>query len=86
MDTRFFEDLQDEFDADDASERQSIRNDWLLYTVIKNARNVLHAAEDSLPCPAIYSYRARVAAEGLFEGRIRGRNGFPDLFINNGGN
>ena len=86
MDTRFFEDLQDEFDADDASERQSIRNDWLLYTVIKNARDVLRDAEDSLPCPAIYSYRARVAAEGLFEGRIRGRNGFPDLFINNGGN
>ena len=86
MDTRFFEDLQDEFDADDTSERRSIRNDWLLYTVIKNAHAILNDAQDALPCPAIYRFKARVHSEGVFEGRIRGRNGFPDLFVNNGGN
>ena len=85
VDAQFFEDLQTEFE-EEPSGRQSVRNGWLKDFVIENARNVLHAAEDSLPCPAIYSYRARVAAEGLFEGRIRGRNGFPDLFANDGGN
>ena len=85
VDAQFFEDLQTEFE-EEPSGRQSVRNGWLKDFVIEKARNVLHDAEDSLPCPAIYSYRARVAAEGLFEGRIRGRNGFPDLFTNNGGN
>ncbi len=85
VDAQFFEDLQTEFE-EEPSGRQSVRNGWLKDFVIEKARNVLHDAEDSLPCPAIYSYRARVAAEGLFEGRIRGRNGFPDLFANNGGN
>ena len=49
--------------------------------VINQARTLLHDAEDSLPCPSIYHYKARDVAEGLFEGRIRGGNGFPDLFV-----
>lgn len=84
VDATFFDDLQTEFEAD-ASERTAIRNDWLLNDddrsgVINHARALLYDAEDSLPVPAIYYYKAREAAEGLFEGRIRGGSGFPDLF------
>lgn len=82
VDANFFDDLQTEFEADDA-ERQTTRNTWLMNGtdgVIDHARRTLHAAEDSLPCPAIHRYRARVNAEGLFEGRLRGNNGLPFLF------
>ena len=81
VDARFFDDLQDEFEATGGeAERKDIRNDWLRDFVVANARKILHEAEDALPCPAIHRYRARVAAEGLFEGRIRGPNGLPSLF------
>ena len=84
VDARFFEDLQDELEADE-SERQSIHDHWLLDNeskdgVINHARALLEDATDSLPCPAIYRYKARTNAEGLFEGRLRGNGGFPDLF------
>ena len=82
VDTNFFDDLQTEFEAADA-ERQTVRNTWLMNGtdgVIDHARRTLHTAEDALPCPAIHRYRARVNAEGLFEGRIRGAKGLPFLF------
>ena len=82
VDTRFFEDLQSELEAEE-SERQSSRNSWLMNGnngLIDHARNLLRQAEDTLPSPAIHRYKARVNAEGLFEGRIRGRNGLPFLF------
>ena len=84
VDPTFFENLQDEFEAAE-NERQSIRDKWRLNDddrsgVINHARTLLYDAEDSLPCPAIYYYKAREAAEGLFEGRLRGGGGFPDLF------
>ena len=85
VDRTFFDDLQSEFEADDDASRRSIRNQWLLNDdrsgVIDRARSILYDAEDSLPCPAIYRYRARVNAEGLFEGRLRGNNGLPFLFL-----
>ena len=82
VDTNFFDDLQTEFEAEDA-ERQQVRNAWLMNGtdgVIDHARRILHAAEDSLPCPAIHRYRARVNAERLYEGRLRGNSGLPFLF------
>ena len=82
VDTTFFEDLQDEFGAA-TSERESIRNRWLLNGengVVDHARNLLQQATYTLPCPAIHRYKARVRAEGLFEGRIRGVQGLPFLF------
>ncbi len=82
LDARFFEDLQAEFEVDE-SERQSIRNQWLMngnYGVVDHARALLHDATESLPCPAIHRYKARVNAEGLFEGRLRGKSGLPFLF------
>ena len=82
VDRVFFEDLQTEFEAAD-NERQGVRNGWLMNGkdgVIDHARNILHNAEDALPCPAMTRYRARVNAEGLFEGRIRGNSGLPFLF------
>jgi CRISPR system Cascade subunit CasA len=84
VDDDFFEHLQAEFEVE-SHDRVGIRNQWLKDFVIGKARNVLREAEDSLPCPAINSYRARVNSEGLFESRIRGRNGFPGLFHNQGG-
>ena len=82
VDTNFFDDLQTEFEVNDV-ERQIVRNTWLMNGtdgVIDHARRTLQATEDSLPCPAIHRYRARVNAEGLFEGRLRGNTGLPFLF------
>lgn len=82
VDATFFEDLQDEFEANPV-ERESIRNRWLLNGndgVVDHARHLLQQATDSLPCPAIFRYKARVRAEGLFEGRIRSGNGLGFLF------
>ena len=79
VDASFFDELQDEFDVDDPAERQTVRDRWLR-GVIADARRILRDAEDSLPCPAIRRYRARARADSVFEGRIRGNNGFPGLF------
>ena len=85
VDRTFFEDLQTEFEEDDGDARHSIRNQWLLKDkrdgVVNHARRRLRDAEDTLPCPAMYRYRARVNAEVLFEARIRGDHGLPFLFI-----
>ena len=82
VDTHFFEGLQTEFEAD-VSQRQGIRAKWLMNGkdgVIDYGRILLSNATDSLPCPAMHRYRARVNAEGLFEGRLRGSSGLPFLF------
>ena len=84
VDAQFFEELQREFETE-ASERQGIRNRWLLNNkdqsgVINHARDLLRDATEALGCPSIYRYKARVNAEGLFEGRLRGNSGLPDLF------
>ncbi len=83
VDARFFEDLQTEFGVE-ASERQDTRNRWLVNGsdgVVDHARTLFHDAADSLPCPAVHRYKARVNAEGLFEGRLRSnKGGLPFLF------
>ena len=79
VDARFFEDLQDEFEIDGQSERREKNLEWQQW-LVSEARNTLQLALDSLPCPAIHRYRARVRAEGLFEGRIRGNGGLPEIF------
>ena len=79
VDAGFFEDLQKEFDVDDPDERRRVRGEWLL-GVIEDARRLVRDAQASLPCPAVWRYRARARAEGVFEGRVRGNNGFPWLF------
>lgn len=78
VETGFFDDLQTEFEAD-AAERENIRAEWRRNVLVANARQILNAAADSLPCPAIYRYKARVNANGLLEGRLRGKDGFPGL-------
>ena len=70
LDASFFEKLQDEIVEDDRAERDRIRNEWRL-DVVGKARRILHDATDSLPCPAMFRDKARVNAEGLFEGRVR---------------
>ena len=87
VDADFFDALQDEFERDDQGERDRIRNRWLLNGndgVVDHARHILQEATDSLPCPAIHRYKARDAALGLFEGRLRGNNGLPFLFDRQG--
>ena len=78
VDSGFFAALQDEFEAPE-SRRQAIRDQWLL-DVVDNARSLLREATDTLPCRAIHRYRARTRAESLFEIRLRGSNGLPQLF------
>lgn len=82
IDDRFFDDLQDEFEANDDAGRDRIHNGWLRDFVLTEARGILNDATDSLPCPAIHRYRARENARGLFEGRMRGNGGLPFLFHN----
>ena len=76
VDARFFEDMQEELEANDRDERQRIRNKWLMNDnkdgVVDHARQILADAMDSLPCPEIERYKAPVAAEGLFEGEYAG--------------
>ena len=87
VDATFFEDLQAEFEAEGDDERQRIRNKWLMDGrggVVDRARRILGEAEDSLPCPSIERYKARVVAGELFEGRIRGNKGLPFLFTAKG--
>ena len=87
VDNTFFDDLQKEFEQSDDSERRSIRKNWLMNGnngVIDHARRMLEIAEDSLPCPAVQRFRARVRADSVFEGSIRGRNGLPFLFEKDG--
>ncbi|MCY4113688.1 MAG: type I-E CRISPR-associated protein Cse1/CasA [Chloroflexi bacterium] len=79
VDVTFFDDLQEEFEADSNDARDQIRRNWQR-RVISDARNLLRQAQDTLPCPAIHRYRARVRSDRVFEGRIRGNTGFPDLF------
>ena len=83
VDVSFFEDLQDEFVQGDQDKRVRIRNQWLL-GVVNQARELLRQAEDALPCPAIQRHRARVRAESVFEVRMRGNNGLPQLFERRG--
>ena len=85
LDATFFDDLQDEFEEQDTTRRTNIRNQWLRNDqeqngVINHARTLLYDAEDLLPCPSISYYKAREAAEGLFEARLRGNAGIPNLF------
>ena len=82
VDARFFEELQAEFEVEEA-QRHEIHNRWLMNGsdgVVDHARALLYDAEDALPCPAIHRYKARVKAESLFERRLRSSSGLPFLF------
>ena len=78
VDAHFFDALQNELEAVEG-EREGIRNDWL-QELKSSAEDLLHDAVNALPCPAIHRYRARVRADGLFAGRMRGPKGLPFLF------
>lgn len=83
VDTRFFDDLQAEFDNDDIGSRNRIRKEWLMDEergVVNQARRILQEAMEALPCPAIHRYRARANAESLFYVRIRGPRGLASRF------
>ncbi len=77
VDKDFFEDLQDEFEVDDPGAREGVHKEWLR-GVVKSAEGILNDATRSLPCPIIYRYYTRAAAERLFEGRIK--QSLPFLF------
>ena len=80
IDLRFFDNLQDEFEADAGTAREDVHKAWLRDFVVPQARSILHDAMASLPCPANHRYRALVNGEGLFEGRLRSNGGLPFLF------
>ena len=92
VDATFFDGLQEEFEAGE-SEREKTRKQWLLNGLTRNfqidangngvcnhAKRLLNEAQRSLPCPTIQRYRARVRADSVFEGSIRGSNGLPFAF------
>ena len=79
VDAGFFGDLQDEHMAEGPEQCHQVRSRWLR-SVISAARRLSAQAYDSMPCTALYRYRARVRAESVFEGRLRGSSGFPELY------
>ena len=80
VDSRFFGHLQDELEADGPEKRLQVKKSWML-EIVNMARKLLQQSTEALPCPAIQRYRARAAAESLFEGRIRGPKGLPEYFM-----
>ena len=78
VDTRFFDDLQDEFDADKET-RSQIRNHWLR-GVVDDARQILRNAAASLPCHVVHRFKSRANAERIFDAGLRAKNGLPFLF------
>lgn len=82
IDTSFFDALQTEFAEDDPGKRKRVRNMWLKNDrgdgVINQAWRILQDAEDSLPCPSVQRYRARVRADSVFQRGIHGSKGLYD--------
>ena len=84
VDVSFFEDLQSEFDADNADERERVRSDWLLNDADGNgltnhAHHILSAAMEDLPCSMMQRYRAQVNASRVFRYGLR-KNHLPIPF------
>lgn len=87
VDRSFFEALQDEIGIEDREEQEHIRELWLRNGqdgVVDQAGSILSEAIDSLPCPAIYRYKARASSERLFYGRLNSNQGLPFLFTRKG--
>ena len=83
VDSRFFDDLQTEFEEDNSTERERIRKQWLHNGkdgVIDHASKILQDSEDALPCRTVRHYKARVQADAVFWGRLKGTNGLPFVF------
>ena len=83
VNANFFDALQTEFEAR-VEDRPEVRRLWLR-GVVDKARLLIRDAAATLPCPAAYRYRARTAAEALFERRIRSPDGLPSLFAEDRG-
>ena len=83
LDASFFKDLQKEIDFDDRAEKDRARNDWRR-EVVGKARGILYDATDALPCPSMLRDKARVGAEGLFEGRLRNDGRMAVIFTEQG--
>ena len=84
VDVSFFEDLQSEFDADNADERERVRSDWLLNDADGNgltnhAHHILSEAMEELPCSMMQRYRAQVNASRVFRYGLR-KNHLPTPF------
>jgi CRISPR system Cascade subunit CasA len=77
-DTRFFDDLALEVEAEDA-ERPALHVQWLL-GLVERAEAVLMQAFEAGPRSAIQRYKARAAALSRFHGALRGiKPVLPDL-------
>jgi CRISPR system Cascade subunit CasA len=77
-DADFFERLWDEFETDDADERNRVHGEWLR-RLISRAEAILREACEAVPLASIHRYRARARALGLF-GYLARRKSFPHLF------
>ncbi len=76
IDERFFEHLQEEFEAHE-NERNSIRHDWLHTFLIPSAEFVLSLAHRSLPSRQNEFFYARASSQNLFDGYLK--TAFPTL-------
>ena len=76
IDERFFEHLQEEFEAHE-NERNSIRHDWLHTFLIPSSEFVLSLAHRSLPSRQNEFFYARASSQNLFDGYLK--TAFPTL-------
>ena len=76
IDERFFEHLQEEFEARE-DERKSIRHDWLRNFVVPSAEFVLTLAHQSLPSRQNEFFYALASSQNLFDGSIH--TAFPTI-------
>ena len=70
VDARFFNDLQDEFEAA-IGERENIHENWLREFLIPSAEFILSIAHTSLPCSRSERFRALASSQNLFLGSIQ---------------
>ena len=70
VDRRFFDDLQDEFEAA-ADDRADVRQRWLEEFLAPAARASLADGLDTLSCASVHRYKARAVALNLFGGRMQ---------------
>lgn len=77
VDEYFYTDLQAEYCS---VNREDVRREWMLNKMIPAARRILRQGHAQLPCHASTREKAEAKSRNVFEGRIRGPNGFGAMY------
>lgn len=80
LETDFLPALQQEMGAGPEQSPEDCRREWLRETLLPALRRTYQEALELLPPAAVRQRKARAAADDLLESRLRGKEGFPELF------